>query len=253
MAARQGSFSMYPYDVIAVSVAYGCLFPNAQLWDSITDFLGDDRVDVGIKADGFDMVAARAQEIPRSTRAVLSEAALGALRRRSSMPLGTSLPSDVFPSALRAGLALRALPRGQYLPLMLEMAAASSALLRQEAARTFPYIDLTSDATWAHVLLLQLSYDDNPFVRAEAGFALVSCGVFPSDLQPTVRERVRDLMFADGVRIPLRVVHGLQATSGESDYARLFVPQLRRLSGEHAARVVRGAAIEALRGMGDME
>ena len=143
--------------------------------------------------------------------------------------------------------ALGALTPTEGLEAVLELNA-SGDVGRMEAARSIPLIAAREDATWAHVLLLQLASDDNPNVRAEAGFAMIQLLSSESFVSNMVAERAMTLLKSDGIRCALRVLHGLQAlVDAESQAVTPWLPLVREMAASDPRRIIRGAATELLR------
>jgi hypothetical protein len=113
-----------------------------------------------------------------------------------------------------------------------------------EAARSIGLAgadETTSD--WAVSVLLQLSHDGDPVVRAEAGRALGRLHERFPDLSLVVGKRLRELIEEDGILVPVLVLRGL-LLSGSLPWELQSV--VHDVSKSHPARSVRELARELL-------
>ncbi|WP_139833292.1 hypothetical protein [Microbacterium sp. LEMMJ01] len=240
--ARHGMMSMGGYQDANVAVAFALRLPNGELWEHIVQHLLDPRVDAGLKDQAVERLADNVDLLPASVATKLREniRQLVASERREAM--FDQSKSTVFGEAMRLSAALGATPRHLLLTQVLRLTT-SGVKDRVQAARTIPLSIVEGDATWGHVLLLQLSHDVDPFVRATAGHSLVRSLKVPSDLLDAVYTRVRELLEADGIRVPLAVLHAVQRYSGSMrDEMVPLLPPIEKLSVSGGNYVTRGAA-----------
>ncbi|WP_162815449.1 hypothetical protein [Microbacterium arborescens] len=244
--AARGTFSFGRIAPSNVGVAFALRFGDQILWDAVVEHLVDPNIVADFKESALDRLASNASDVPASVRERLSDNwRTIAASRRDSWFGGENLP--LAPEALRMAAAFRALTPTEGLEAVLELNG-SGDVGRMEAARSIPLVVARDDATWAHVLLLQLSEDPNPDVRAEAGFAMIqllSADSFASDM---VVQRARALLQSDGIRCALRVLHGLQSLVDAGSQAVMpWLPLAREMAKSDSRRIIRGAATELLR------
>lgn len=250
MQASRGVMSLGVYQRANVAVAFALRFPNAGLWDEIVDHLLDPKVDVALKDLAVGRLAENAAELPPTVATRLRDGINSLIRsKRQEARFAHSSPS-VFGEAIRLSAALGAAPKADFLGTVLRLAA-SEVQDRIQAAKTIPFGISDGDATWGHALLLQLSHDLDPSVRASAGHALVRSLGASSELTEAVQVRIIDLLKSDGIKVPLATLHGVQRIA-RSDPGRLrpLVDHLNVLARSESNYVTKGAAricLEALR------
>lgn len=210
--ASKGMMSVGGYQVANIAVAFALRFPDDELWDEIVSHLTDSRVDASLKNLAADRLAENVTRLPVSVATRLRDNIhqLIASERRSGM--FTQSGSTVFGEAVRLSAALGATPRSDLLQIVLQLAT-SGVKERIQAAKTIPLSISEADATWGHVLLLQLSHDPDPSVRAAAGHALVRALAVSSELTDAVYSRIIDMLKSDGIKVPLGVLHAVQRTA----------------------------------------
>ncbi len=246
LAAANGAFAFGSIAPSNVAVAFALRFGDEVVWDAVAAHLIDPNIIADFKELALDRLASNASRVPVRIRKRLSNSwrTISASRRDSWFG-GEDLP--LAPEALRMAAALGALTPTEGLEAVLELNA-SGDVGRMEAARSIPLIAAREDATWAHVLLLQLASDDNPNVRAEAGFAMIQLLSSESFVSNMVAERAMTLLKSDGIRCALRVLHGLQAlVDAESQAVTPWLPLVREMAASDPRRIIRGAATELLR------
>jgi hypothetical protein len=243
--ASKGMISLGGYQSANIAVAFALRFPDDDLWDEIARHILDSKVDPGLKNLAVERLAENATRLPLNVVSKLREGiqVLVNSERRSSM--FTQSESTVFGEAVRLSAALGATPRRVLLETVLQLATAG-VKDRIQAAKTIPLSISESDVTWGHVLLLQLSHDPDPSVRAAAGHALVRSLAISSELTDAVYSRIIDLLKSDGIKVPLGVLHAVQrsARSLTSELEPL-VDQIAVLASE-GNYLIKGAAVFCL-------
>jgi hypothetical protein len=225
-----------------VAAAFALRFDNQRVWKALTEFLLDPAVHGAAKALALDRIAGQIGDVPASVSAAIKDGFAGLEGSVRSEHFGTPEPPKFFAEAIRVGILVEAISRERALNVVLELAA-SNVRDRIEAAKTIPFAIMSGDPTWGHVLLLQLSHDLEPFVRAEAGRSLVRSLGVDSGLVGAVFERIIELLKSDGVRVPLSVLHGLQAVAeSQVEAVTRLLPVVRELAESGSNSVVRGAA-----------
>ena len=208
-SASAGVTSLGGYQSSNIAVAFVLRFPSDKLWDEIVQHLLDSQVDAGLKNLAVERLAENVTRIPSN---VAEKLRLGIdslmASERNSVPF-TQSDSKVFGEAVRLSAALGATPKSVVLETVLRLAT-GGVKDRIQAAKTIPFGISESDVTWGHALLLQLSYDQDPSVRAAAGNALVRTLAVSSELTDTVYSRIINLMKSDGIKVPLGVLHAIQ-------------------------------------------
>lgn len=248
-AARRGVISFGGFSTANVAVAFAARFSDQEVWLAISRYLVDGSVDLVLKDQALERMASRPKDIPLSVRSALQAGWESLVKGERNGDIFGAEPLPVFAPGVRLGGILGIISRDEALNAVLQLASSGDAG-RVQAARTIPFIIGNGDATWGHVLLLQLAQDANPEVRAEAGQSLVLSMKHVSPLTTAVRESVVQLMQSDGLRIPLKVLHGMQrlaieGVEGLDDWRQ----PIEQLTKQNHPRVVRGAAIEALNQM----
>ncbi|MFJ2543741.1 hypothetical protein [Microbacterium sp. NPDC087589] len=245
-AAASGSFAFGGIEPANVGVAFALRFDDPIVWEAVTKHLIDANVLSDFKESALERLASNAARVPASTRERLAvDWRKIAESRRDSWFGGDNLP--LTPEALRMAAAFEALTPTEGLEAVLRLSASGN-VGRMEAARSIPLIVNSNEATWAHVLLLQLADDGNPDVRAEAGFAMIQLLSSESFASEMITQRAKALLQSDGIRCPLRILHGLQslAASGSQSVAP-WLPLVRTMARSDQRRIIRGAAAELIR------
>lgn len=223
--ASKGMMSVGGYQTANVAAAFALRFPSDELWEEIVTHLLDSKVDASLKNLAVERLAENVTRLPSDVATKLREGIqlLIASKRRDGM--FTQSESSVFGEAVRLSAALGATPRSDLLETVLQLATAG-VKDRIQAAKTIPLSISEADATWGHVLLLQLSHDPDPSVRAAAGHALVRSLTTSSELIEAVYSRIINLLKSDGIKVPLAVLHAVQRS------ARSLRKELEPLAGQ---------------------
>lgn len=210
--ASKGMMSVGGYQTANIAVAFAMRFPDDELWDEIVRHLLDSRVDASLKNLAVERLAESVTRLPSNVATKLREGIqlLEASERRSGM--FSQSEAAVFGEAVRLSAALGATTRTVLLETVLRLATAG-VKERIQAAKTIPLSISQTDVTWGHVLLLQLSHDQDPSVRAAAGNALVRSLAISSELIDAVYSRIIDLLKSDGIKVPLAVLHAVQRSA----------------------------------------
>lgn len=241
--ASKGVMSLGGYQTSNIAVAFVLRFPNEQLWDDIVQHLLDSQVDARLKNLAVERLAENVTLIPPKVAEQLRAGIdlLMASERDSYVYAQSDLA--IFGEAVRLSAALRATPRSVLLETVLRLATAG-VKERIQAAKTIPFSISESDVTWGHALLLQLSHDQDPSVRAAAGHALVGSLAVSSELIDTVYLRIISLMKGDGIKVPLGVLHAIQRNSPSlSTELAPLVDQIRVLACEGNHLIQRAARL----------
>lgn len=241
-AARSGVISHGGYSTSNVAVAYAFRFPDSRLWNDLGAYLIDADIDGVLKDSALDRIASRPDEVPAAVRRTLQKGWGNILQTKRQDFYMDATPLPVFASALRMGGALNIISQEEALRGVLSLVA-SNDTARVQAARTIPFVLDQGDPTWGHALLLQLARDSNPDVRAEAGHSLVLALVHSSGLTGTLEEVIVELTDADGIQVPLRILHAFQRLSIERpEIVAKFGNEISILRRPEQPRVVRRAA-----------
>ncbi|WP_166880916.1 hypothetical protein [Salinibacterium sp. ZJ450] len=240
--ASNGMMSVGGYQNANVAVAFALRFPSDHLWDEILRHLLNSKVDAGLKDLAVERLAENVTRLPSAVATKLREDIhlLIASERREGM--FTQSESEVFGEAVRLSAALGAAPRSDLLETVLRLATAG-VKDRIQAAKTIPLSISEADATWGHVLLLQLSHDPDPSVRAAAGHALVRSLSTSSELTDAVYSRIVNLLKSDGIKVPLAVLHAVQRSARLlNNELEPLVAQINVLASSEGNYVTQGAA-----------
>ncbi|UYB36355.1 hypothetical protein N9A08_01300 [Arthrobacter koreensis] len=94
-------------------------------------------------------------------------------------------------------------------------------------------------------MLLNLTRDPNPEVRAQSSKTLAIVGRMPTDVSPLVTATLISALESDGIQTPLLTIHGFQKLAGLnalSSYDESVLSVLQSMSVTHKARIIRKAA-----------
>lgn len=248
---RSIAFGSYSRADLATAFAFRHNLP--ELWDSILNYMTDSAVFAVLKSSAIDRMARYSTDLPSSVSKLLSDRIRSIMDSDRRDALFSDAPSVGFAPSVRLAGALNAVPVGELLKVVVELAA-SHVKDRIDAAKTIPYcLGSDIDGNWAHVLLLQLSYDSNPDVRAAAGSSLIEGLFWGSDLAELAKSRVVELIGGDGVRVPLQILHSIQfvSTQAGKEFDPEVVRAVEKVAEREPNRIVRGAAeiaLERIRG-----
>lgn len=250
--ASKGTMSLGGYQTANVAVAFALRFHSNELWKEIVMHLLDSKVDPSLKHLAVERLAENVTRLPSKVATKLregSEILIFSKRRDGIFAEPNTL---VFGEALRLSAALGAVPKSELLQTVLRLATAD-VKDRIQAAKTIPFSISESDAAWGHVLLLQLSHDPDPSVRAAAGHALVRSLANPSELTDALYSRIISLLKSDGIKVPLAVLHGLQRTSGSlREIPQSLFDQIHILAASDGNYITKGAARICLEKLSDL-
>jgi hypothetical protein len=244
--AGTGVMSVGGHDPGLLALSLAVKFDVPQLWDAVTELLINPAVDGYYKGPALDRLAQASDRIPeRSLRTLSANWRSIVDSPFAESPFATDkLP--YFPEAIRLGAILKKLSRDS----VTELAGGDATASRKAASLTIPTVSKEfEEPEWGHVLLLQLSRDNDPDVRAIAGNGLALIGNVDSSMRDIVNRRLSELLGADGIRVPLRTLHGFQsaAREGEWNYVREVEARIASLAEQSDARVLRKAASEVQR------
>lgn len=240
--ASKGMMSVGGYQTANVAAAFALRFPIDELWEEIVTHLLDSKVDASLKNLAVERLAENVTRLPSDVATKLRDGAqlLLASERRDGM--FTQTESSVFGEAIRLAAALGVTPRSDLLETVLQLATAG-VKDRIQAAKTIPLSISEGDATWGHVLLLQLSHDPDPSVRAAAGHALVRSLATSSEIIDAVYSRIINLLTSDGIKVPLAVLHAVQRSARSlREELEPLVGQISVLASSEGNYLTHGAA-----------
>lgn len=252
--ARKGSYSFGGYSTANVAVAFAMRFGDEALWTAILEHLTDSKVDAVLKAEALDRIARFSSDVPSWFARAFGESAELLLRSARSDHLFGSRSLPVFAEAVRALGALRQLSAEVMIDAVMRLAS-GDADARVEAAKTIAYALGDEDAAWGHALLLQLSYDANPVVRAEAAGGLMVTSLRDSRLTKLVRERISALFEEEGVRTTAMLLTAIRRLINDGVNTKTLGylrSQVKRLAGADSPRLVQDIAAETLASMTDL-
>jgi len=247
--ASKGTTAMGGADEIALGALLLRREPDPELAEQIVQAIVDTRVAPVLKTNAFRILA---QGVDFSED---QDLLLKATRAEWSDPgrdpfLGRSNAAGVYAEALMFSAARQYIDRDDAIETVMSLAGSEDSGAVRSAVQLVPAIAKSFDEPqWSHFLLLQLSRHHDPTVVAQAGRSLVEVSRLDSSVSGMIQRRIRELLAADGVRVPLFVIHGYQYLRAEErrsleGWERQLVA---RLAEAHMSRVVRLAALEALR------
>lgn len=239
--AGVGSFSFGGPSILDISTAFAARFSHKGLWVRVVEALVDPKTHSMQKLEALDRLANSADKVPPEAKRVFAERFDAVLKPKGRPSFFDQTELTVDPGIVRASIALEVVSANSGMEMVLAMSA-ESARGRLEGAKTLAHLARVDEA--AFILLLQLSHDGNPDVRAEAAYSMASTAHAARAMTGPVVERLTLLGQADGVKVPLRVFHGLQflLQSGQVVPEKLLRLAAAVAGDPHSARVVRGAA-----------
>lgn len=238
-SAARGSYGFGGINSSDVAVLLASRLGKKELWPLLFDLLLDPAVSLYDKAPALERMAVDRPDLPPSL-----------LERIKSSPERLFTGANVGPfggqqlalsgAVLRFVSAYELAPRGDWLVGITQLAGSDRADGRVEAARCAEVV-AGSDGTpeWAGVLLLQLSHDNDPVVRAEAGRSLASRWDILGATAPAAEQRIAELLHEQGILVPLLTLRGLTRAN---TVPRKVNPLVLDLAATHPARVVRTVA-----------
>lgn len=240
--ASNGLISLGGYQNANVAVAFALRFPSDALWEEILRHLLDSEVDASLKDLAVERLAENVTTLPSAVASKLRDGIHQLLTSKRADGLFAQSGSGSFGEAIRLSAALGAMPRSDLLETLLCLAT-GGVKDRIQASKTIPLSISETDATWGHVLLLQLSYDSDPSVRAAAGHALVRSLATSSELTDAVYLRIKNLLNSDGIKIPLAVLHAVQRSARSlRDELEPLIGQIDVLASAEGNYITQGAA-----------
>lgn len=243
--AANGVRSFGGLDTLEAAVAFALRYPLADLWSAIADAVSDENLRSDQTAAAFDRMSLNPDRVPTSVREALATA-WQPLLSRDETAFGFRPQTSINAALIRATTALGINHPADALTAALQLSSESESG-QIEATKLLTLCRIDPDSTAVHSLLLQLSRAENAQVRAEAGYGLTVTSNQASSIRSLVQTRIEELAQADGVRVPLRVMHGAQFLSQRDGKASSFLLGLATRTSETArARVVRGAASKVL-------
>ena len=242
-SAAAGSYGFGGFSPADLAVAIATLLGRYELWDPILELLADPTVAADDKSPALDRLAATRPTLPDQHLSRLAQIDLTILGGQS-MGLTNQPALPLSPAALRFAMAYRLIDHPGVVAAIAELTGFGRLDGKVEAARSIGLAgadETTSD--WAVSVLLQLSHDGDPVVRAEAGRALGRLHERFPDLSLVVGKRLRELIEEDGILVPVLVLRGL-LLSGSLPWELQSV--VHDVSKSHPARSVRELARELL-------
>lgn len=252
--SRGTGMSIGAYDPGQLALNMAVRFDVETLWDALVNLLIDQNVDGFYKTMAVDRMTYHLEKIPASAKRKLNEGwpyLLGTEFR--DHPFAREVLPH-FPEAIRLGSALGFMERDEAVGAVTELAGggvrsrSAACLAISAVAQSF------DDYEWGQVVLLQLTRDASAEVRALAGQGLAIIGGERTSMRSIVHSRLLDLLSDDGIRVPLRTLHGLQRAAEQSwAYDTAIATAVGNLARESRVRVLRMAAAEAIRRLDQTE
>ncbi len=235
--ASEGRFGLggIPIGDLAAGLA---LYVDAErVWQPLVGYLLDINVPRQSRSTAFDRLVREEGRLPEYVR---SELALRLpLMLESQMVMPFEGPELVpYPEALRLALVLGVFDENRSLLEIARLAGDERPDARLEALRTLTVlVRRGSTPRFVTALVLQLSHDAAPTVRAEAGRALALLSADEGEMRSFLGARLEALLLEEGVLVPLLVLRGLSEAGAE-----LVAPvaiAIETLAAGHTARSVR--------------
>ncbi|UVJ39050.1 hypothetical protein [Arthrobacter sp. CJ23] len=246
--SRTGGMSVGGYDSGSLGVSLAVRFDVPEVWNGVTNLVTDDAVDGYFKAGALDRMSYHIELLPESARKNLVSDWSNVI---NSVFRDHPFADEVLPhfaEAIRLGAALGCLERDEAVGAITELSGGSKRS-RSAACLAVPMVAQSfHDEEWGQVVLLQLTTDASPEVRALAGKGLAEIGGSQSSMTAIASRRLLSLLQADGIRIPLRTLHGLQRAAEQGwNYDQQIVEEVSSIASLRPARVLRRAAGEVLK------
>jgi hypothetical protein len=238
--ASAGTFvtrAVQPAEMLAVLI---CQSPDDEAWDGLLKFFANPVITRSDKSRAFDILA---RERPRLAVDERSRYATGLLSLIA--PPDRSIPDDpgegfLDGAALRFAYAYGLLADDVAADYLFRLLSSNNVARRQEAGRSLSLFASISLGDWMLPLVYRLSGDAEPRVRVGVALALGRMCQREDAAGIMARERLIELLEADGVFVPL---HTLAQMSSRTV---AVVPQVdrvvRKLRNSHPSRRVRERA-----------
>lgn len=245
--ARSGvsTFGVYDFGLLAALLADK--FQQLHMWSHIVSFLGEAAVNRDFKARTLAYIAAGRAGVPEHDLRRLKEY-LPSLMSQTSQYGSMKEEPALFFEAVRAAIRLEVLPVSDFVEPLCRLSSAADSGTRAEVAESLAHVVQRSpDNEWATLLLLQLSWDTDIAVRAEAARSLVWSVDAKTNFGALVQDRILQALQSDGVLVPLRVLHGVQdCKQGGLGVPSVLAHAIEDLATHSVARVIRKAAWKAV-------
>ncbi|MCO5995768.1 hypothetical protein [Actinoallomurus rhizosphaericola] len=243
-SAANGVYSVGAYDPGELAVLVAHQFDVESLWGPIVDLLLDQSVSPRDKIAALDRISQTVPRLPVPDFARLRLGWQNVINLSDRQSVIYPAPAPVLPAAVRAGAALSLMSPEEILSAVTELSGLNRFDAKIEAVRCIEVIlSRSPQQSWEGVLLLQLSHDDSPAVRAEAGRVLARVVSRPS-VSPAVIKRLVELVKSDGLLIPILALRGL---SQIAETLPVDIQQaVEEVSNQHAALAIRRLARELL-------
>ncbi|GAA1440700.1 hypothetical protein [Leifsonia poae] len=240
--AARGVLSFGGGDAGDIAVAFAIRFDSREVWADVVDLLTSPAIDAVLKARSLERISNFPSDVPDLVRRSLANNWQAIASSPSRMSFARAKVADGFPEALRAGAALKIVSDDAILDQLMLWSSGDDGS-RFEAARSVPSaVSAVRDATWAYYLLLQLSYDENVDVRAETAHAIARVlAEHETDTPAQLIDRLKSLLTADGISVPLRTIHALQRYGLKGALSPLE-PTVRAMAEAETPRILSSAA-----------
>jgi hypothetical protein len=250
--AAKGTHHGYFWSPFSMAARLITTYGRNELWPPLLDSLLDSNVSADYKVDALDALADKssALKMPDSVREVL---------HASRIPTDSGLRDSFFPTSIdRLAISCRnfyiaydLLKAEEVLEGVLRDSRANESRVRAEAAKgCLLVVTRKPDIDWPIIIVTQLSFDQDSFVRHKAAHVLAYLSMVDNmKLKSVAESRVRELLGEPGISPSMGVLRGLSAyvndvtTSGSPLWC---IKEIRELMGSHPSRNIRAAAQRVL-------
>ncbi|MGW9565754.1 hypothetical protein [Prescottella equi] len=230
---RSGGFSCSDLAAAILGLGYG----SDALWASLSSYLTDTEVPRDERSAAFDRLAREAPELPNFARSLFKEQAQTILE---SLDAPTFMQDSINPysPALRFLMTHRLIDDSTSFSGIAQLAGSSNPTARENGLRS---VEFASDSVrdLSIPLALQLSYDEDVRVKAQAARVLTQFSGRRQELTTAAERRLLELLQEDGLLIPLNVIRAIRFESISSEVVR---SEIQRLSLHHPSRRIREEA-----------
>ncbi|WP_371782120.1 hypothetical protein [Streptosporangium subroseum] len=249
--AAKGTYHGYLWSPFSMAAQLITSHARDDLWPPLLDALLDANVSKEYKIDALDTLAKRSSMsmMPTYIREALQV---------SRIPVESGPRDPFFPTSIdRLNIACRnfyiaydLLDDGEVQEGILRDSRSSESRIRAEAAKGCLFVVTRKpDVEWPQVVVTQLSFDHDMFVRHRAAYVLAYLSMVGDiKFRTVVKSRVRELLGEPGISPSMGILHGLRAfvDDATSDSTLWCEDEVRELLHSHPSRNIRAAARKVL-------
>lgn len=244
-SASLGHFSIGGLSGAEVATIFAVDFHMTELFDPLLEFIGNHNIPMPYKAPALDRLAHLSSEVPQEVLPLLIQRVRMLADPNQALDFDPfdSNPFPVNPEAVRLLIVTGGISEEHGVKLITDLLSDQRVQAKIEAVRCLAVAVSSYLSEWPGMMLLQLSFDSDAVVRAQAGRALAGALAEDRRFNYLLVERVLELLASPGSLIPLLTVHGLR-TNLPLDAS--LGTALRAMANAHPSRMVRHLADAAV-------